>query len=141
MNFEEFCLAGLPGLLRFAVMLTGERELAQDIVQEVLCRAHGRWRRIVATDRPELYVKRMITNEFLSWRRRRRVVTVPLDADVPLPDPAGDESDDLWQRLAGAAPAAAPSWCCGTTRGSATWKSPTPSGAQQERSGATPRVR
>ncbi|MBA3417743.1 MAG: SigE family RNA polymerase sigma factor [Geodermatophilaceae bacterium] len=101
MNFEEFCLARLPGLLRFAVMLTGERELAQDIVQEVLCRAHGRWRRIVATDRPELYVKRMITNEFLSWRRRRRVVTVPLDADVPLPDPAGDESDDLWQRLAG----------------------------------------
>jgi RNA polymerase sigma-70 factor (sigma-E family) len=52
------------------MVLTGDVHLAEDVVQDVLVRVHGRWRRIEAVDRPELYVKRMVTNEYLSWRRR-----------------------------------------------------------------------
>jgi len=88
-SFDEFGAARLPGLLRYAVMLTGERELAHDIVQEVLVRAHGRWRRIAATDRPDLYIKRMVTNEFLTWRRLRRLVTVPIQVEVAQVSPSG----------------------------------------------------
>jgi RNA polymerase sigma-70 factor (sigma-E family) len=99
-SFDEFCAARLPGLLRYAVMLTGERELAHDIVQEVLVRAHGRWRRMAVTDRPDLYIKRMVTNEFLTWRRLRRLVTVPIQVEVAQVSPSGADPDDLWQRLA-----------------------------------------
>jgi hypothetical protein len=79
MTFEEFAAARLPALLRYAVMLTGDRELAQDVVQEVMIRAHGRWWRIRRADRPDLYVRRMVTNEFISTRLRRALRTVPLE--------------------------------------------------------------
>lgn len=70
MTFEEFAAARLPAVLRFAGVLTGDRGLAEDIVQEVLIRANARWQAIARLDRPEAYVQKMIVNEYLSWRRR-----------------------------------------------------------------------
>src|SRR5260370_10716878 len=43
---------------------------AEDIAQEVLIRAYARWDTICGLDRPEFYVRKMVLNEFLSWRRR-----------------------------------------------------------------------
>lgn len=51
-------------------MLTGDPALAEDLAQEVLIRAHARWPKIGSLDRPEYYVRKMVINEFLSWRRR-----------------------------------------------------------------------
>ena len=70
MRFEEFAAARLPAVLRFAGVLTGDRGLAEDVVQEVLIRAHKRWSQIGELDSPELYVRKMVVNEYLSWRRR-----------------------------------------------------------------------
>jgi RNA polymerase sigma-70 factor (sigma-E family) len=70
MTFEEYATARLPALLRYAAVLTGSTDLAQDIVQEVLVRVHARWYKIAALAVPDQYVRRMVTNEFLSWRRR-----------------------------------------------------------------------
>lgn len=53
MTFEEFAAARLPAVLRFAAVLTGDRSLAEDVVQEVLIRANGRWQAIADLDRPE----------------------------------------------------------------------------------------
>jgi hypothetical protein len=57
---------GWPALLAFATVLTGQRATAEDVTQEVLIRAHGRWDQIAHLDRPELYVRKMVLNEFLS---------------------------------------------------------------------------
>jgi RNA polymerase sigma-70 factor (sigma-E family) len=57
-------------VLRFVGVLTGDRGLAEDVVQEVLIRAHKRWPQISELERPELYVRKMVVNEYLSWRRR-----------------------------------------------------------------------
>ena len=98
MTFEEFAAARLPALLRFAVVLTGERGLAEDVVQEVLLRAHQRWRKIGALDAPEHYVRRMIINEYLSWRRRwSRIVP---QANPPEPDVVRDHADTHTEREA-----------------------------------------
>lgn len=70
MTFEEFAEANLPGLSRFAVVLTNDRGLAEDLVQDVLLRAYGRWGRIQEVERPEAYVRRMLVNELISWRRK-----------------------------------------------------------------------
>ncbi len=51
-------------------MLAGDRALAEDLAQDVMIRAYSRWDRIGGLDQPELYVRKMILNEFLSWRRR-----------------------------------------------------------------------
>lgn len=102
MRFEEFAAARLPALLRYATVLTGDRALAEDLVQEVMIRMHLRWRRVERLDRPELYVKRALTNEFLSWRRRWwRSRSAAARSDGLIPDPAGlvAEQVDLWARL------------------------------------------
>ena len=70
MTFEEFAAERLPGVLRFAAVLTGDRALAEDLAQEVLIRAYSRWGTIGSLDRPEYYVRKMILHEFLHWRRR-----------------------------------------------------------------------
>lgn len=103
MTFEEFTASRLPALLRFAAVLTGERGLAEDVVQEVLFRAHQRWSHIGALDAPELYVRRMISNEYLSWRRRwARVVP---HAEVGATEAAGGDHVDAYaERDALAAP-------------------------------------
>ncbi|WP_202918737.1 SigE family RNA polymerase sigma factor [Saccharothrix deserti] len=70
-DYDQFVTERLDRLLRYATALTCDKYLAQDIVQDVLLRARQRWARIGAVDVPYLYVKRMVTNEYLSWRRRR----------------------------------------------------------------------
>jgi RNA polymerase sigma factor (sigma-70 family) len=95
----------------FDSALTGDRELAQDIVQEVLARAHVKWKKISGSQSPEAYVRRMVINEYLSWRRSwaarnvhavgERLVELQ-DAQDGRRDHADDivEADDLWNRLA-----------------------------------------
>jgi len=78
-GFEAFARRMMPGLLRYAGALTGDPHLAADLVQDVMVRVQGRWGRIRRTDHPERYVKTMVTNEHLSFRRRwhtRAVVSV-----------------------------------------------------------------
>jgi RNA polymerase sigma-70 factor (sigma-E family) len=93
-NFDEFLRAQLPGLVRFAGVLTADSHLAQDLTQDALVRAHARWSRIGQLDRPDLYVRRMITNGYLSWRRRWSVRSIHPVADTgrldraTAPDPA-----------------------------------------------------
>jgi RNA polymerase sigma-70 factor (sigma-E family) len=83
MTFEDFAAERLPGLLRFAAVLTGDRTQAEDLAQEVLVKAHARWNSIGSLDRPEAYVRKMLLNEFLSWRRRSwRLVPAGSGSDV-----------------------------------------------------------
>jgi RNA polymerase sigma-70 factor (sigma-E family) len=110
-TFTEFAASRLSRLLRYALMLTGDRELAQDVVQEVLARAQIRWRKISDADSPDAYVRQMVLNEYLSWRRRWAVRSVHAvgervlelsDARQTFRDHADAvaDADDLWHRLA-----------------------------------------
>ncbi|UWZ52423.1 SigE family RNA polymerase sigma factor [Dactylosporangium aurantiacum] len=109
MTFEEYAFARTPALFRFARLLTGDDHRAEDLVQDVLARAYSRWGRIAGTERPDVYVRRMMVNAHRSWWRRRssREVTVEAVAEPPgTADEAADiaERDALW-RLVRALPA------------------------------------
>lgn len=88
MDFDEFLRGQLPALVRFAGVLTADTHLAQDLTQDALVRAHARWGRIGRMDRPDLYLRRMITNGYLSWRRRWAVRSIRPVADAGVLDPA-----------------------------------------------------
>ena len=108
MTFEGFVAAHLPALLRYATVLACDPHLAEDLTQEVLLRTQRKWPRIGGLDKPEFYVRRMITNEYLSWRRRRAATDLPLSPgglagmSPPLADPAleYDERDAMLARIA-----------------------------------------
>ncbi len=108
MTFEEFVQVRLVALLRYATVLTCDPRLAEDIVQEVMLRTHQRWNRIVAIEQPDAYVKRMVLNEFLSWRRRKAARVGQLaDGVLPaVPDHAHQvsERDAMLRRIAALPP-------------------------------------
>ncbi len=110
MTFEEFVAARLAALVRYATVVTWDPHLAEDVVQDVLVRAQARWSRIGSLEEPERYVRRMVVNEFLSWRRRRsaRLLHPGEALDGHLPPQAdltgGYDERDAMIRLIGALP-------------------------------------
>jgi RNA polymerase sigma-70 factor (sigma-E family) len=104
-DYDDFARAQLPRLLRYATMLTGEREQAADLVQDVLVKVYRHWSRISSADHPDRYVLRMVTNGYLSWRHSWSARVI---ASGDLPDEARPDDfvsdhaarEDMWQRLA-----------------------------------------
>ena len=82
MEFETYVRQHAQALLRFATLLSDDPATAEDVVQEVLLRAHSRWPRIAATDRPHAYVRRMVVNETTSWHRKWGRVEARPDHDL-----------------------------------------------------------
>jgi RNA polymerase sigma-70 factor (sigma-E family) len=103
-RFEDYVRSRYPELLRFAHVLTGDRELAGDLVQDALERTGVSWRRVRRQDDPEGYVRRIIVNRFIN--RSRSLRRERLVADVPEP-PAhldGEPRDELLWRLVATLP-------------------------------------
>ena len=69
MTFEDWLREQLPRMVRFADALCG-RSVSEEIVQDVAVKVHARWSKIEKLEHREAYVRRMITNEYLSWRRK-----------------------------------------------------------------------
>jgi RNA polymerase sigma-70 factor (sigma-E family) len=104
-SFDAFVAARGSALLRHAYVLTGDRYLAEDLVQETLAHLYRRWDRVAATTSPEAYVKTSVTRQFLSWRRRRSSGERPTDRVPESPSAydgtdAVDDDDVLWRLLA-----------------------------------------
>ncbi len=96
MTFEDWASARLEPLLRFAAVLCGSRPTAEDVVQDVLVKAIGRWDTIQAADKPDSYLRRMVINEYLSWRRKwSRIVP---RADIRITEHDADPAAGLADR-------------------------------------------
>jgi RNA polymerase sigma-70 factor (sigma-E family) len=70
-------------LRRSAFLLTGDRHLAEDLVQVSLAKVAPRWDRLVAAGDPTAYVRKVIVHTAVGWRRRRWTAELPT---APLPD-------------------------------------------------------
>lgn len=79
-EFAAFVAARGPALGRTAYLLTGDRHLAEDLVQTALYKTAKAWGQINRS--PEAYVRRTMYHENVSWWRRRRLHEVPV-GDVP----------------------------------------------------------
>lgn len=94
--FRVFVATRSAALARAAFLLTGDRQLAEDLVQAALLEAAVRWRKVVAGGDPEPYVRRILYTRHVSWwRRSRHERPVPDDdrpggADRPGAGPDGD---------------------------------------------------
>jgi RNA polymerase sigma-70 factor (sigma-E family) len=95
MRFDEWARSRLAELLRFAMVLCCDRGLAEDVVQDALIKAHRRWDKIQRLDHPEAYVRRIVVNEYLNWRRKwSRFVPADLSAEHgSTPDHAEQHAD------------------------------------------------
>lgn len=91
-SFEDFVAATGDRMLRTAVLLTGDRHAAEDLVQSTYAQAFARWRLVSRAENPTAYTRTILTRLFLSDRRRRRVPELPLidgtDPPAAIADPA-----------------------------------------------------
>jgi RNA polymerase sigma-70 factor (sigma-E family) len=92
-TFDDFVAAAATRLLRAAVFLVSDRQLAEDLVQSAFERTARHWRRVARTGNPEAYARRVLVNLAIDDGRRRRRRPVVL----------GGGSDDL-ERIGGTAP-------------------------------------
>lgn len=81
LSVEEFIDRNSRLLLRSAWLLTGNWASAEDLVQTALVQSWLHWDAI-KTDVPELYVRRVLMNTFLSGQRRRWTRERPV-AELP----------------------------------------------------------
>jgi RNA polymerase sigma-70 factor (sigma-E family) len=71
LSFEEYATARQAHLIRLAYLMVRDHHLAQDLAQESLARVYENWRRINADGNPDAYVRKVMLNQLLTWRRRR----------------------------------------------------------------------
>jgi len=104
-SFRRFVAARWAALQRYAYLLTGDQQTAEDVVQTALEKCWRRWRQI-RSDSPEAYVRAAVANTAASRRRRRRVAESPLDDVQHPPIAPGDHAEahavrsGLWPALA-----------------------------------------
>ncbi len=97
-DFESFFRARTPALLRSAYLLTSDRHLAEDLVQETLARTHRAWRKLSRGGNPEAYARQVMYNLQVSrWRRRR--VAEALPGSLPERHAGGDHAREAVERL------------------------------------------
>lgn len=95
--FAEFVAARSPALHRTAYLLVGDRQLAQDLLQEALTKTYVAWPRLRDPANAEAYTRKAITTTAISWFRRRSWGERPTDT-VPERRTSGDHADDLSTR-------------------------------------------
>lgn len=92
-EFAAFAAARSAALGRTAYLLTGDHQLAEDLVQTTLFKTAKAWRRIRGN--PEAYARRVMYHENVSWWRRRRVS----ELIVAKPPERGESSADVETQL------------------------------------------
>lgn len=64
--------AAQPGLLRLALLLTGDRVAAEDLTQETFAKAWAARRRLLAVEKPHAYLRQIMVNQARRQARRHR---------------------------------------------------------------------
>ena len=101
-EYTEFVRARSTALLRTAYLLTGDRGLAEDLVQTALTKVYLAWGRIRDRGSVEAYARRTLVTtatswwRLRSWRRERPSGDLLPDVAVPAGTDAVDERAHVW---------------------------------------------
>ena len=101
LDFEEYFRGRAPALLRTAYLLTGDRHLAEDLVQDAFARTHRAWRRLRDSSHADAYIRRAMYHLQVSvWRRRRVAEVLPGELPERYAGGGADHAGAAVQRLA-----------------------------------------
>ena len=98
-GFDAFVREHSQRLGRAAYLLTGDRHLAEDLVQTALAKVAIRWEQIVAKGDPAPYVRTVVIRTAIGWRRRRWHGEVPTSPLPETPDTTATRTFDSRDRL------------------------------------------
>ena len=91
-ELREYIAARQAALFRTALLLTGNREQAEDLLQAALTKVAAQWSRVRRTEQPDAYVRRMLYHEQVTWWRRLTNQRERPAESVPERAAVGDET-------------------------------------------------
>ncbi|MCU1379431.1 MAG: polymerase sigma-70 factor, sigma-E family protein [Acidimicrobiales bacterium] len=80
-------------MVRLAYLLTSDRAVAEELVQDAFVNLHRNWKR---TTNPAAYLRTSVVNATRSWGRRR---TLEIHRRPTPPDPTLMVADEMWDTL------------------------------------------
>lgn len=89
-SFEEFVHATGRRMLRTALLLCGDHQMAEDLTQTTYAKVFARWRLVRRADNPVAYTRTILTRTYISERRRRQSSEIPV---ASVADRASDAPD------------------------------------------------
>lgn len=103
-TFEEYAGVIWPSLYRSAYLLAGNHADAEDVAQQTLVKVYRSWSQVIRSDSPEAYVRRMLTNTFLSARRPKKwrlelLTETPPEYDSAATPHAPEDRMVLWPHV------------------------------------------
>lgn len=99
-GFDSFVAARSRTLLNAAWLLTGDRPLAEDLLQSALAKTYLAWRRI-GSGGEEAYVRKVLFTTYVTWWRRAAFKERPAADATPLdlPEPADLQGEVVLRRV------------------------------------------
>jgi RNA polymerase sigma factor (sigma-70 family) len=73
LSFEGLFRQQYPLLVAVGVAVLGRVDVARDLAQETMARAHANWATVTAADVPEAWLRRVMNNLVIDHLRRQRV--------------------------------------------------------------------
>lgn len=70
-GFDELFRVHYGRLVAIGVAMSGDPEVARELAQETMLRAHDRWSDLVEFDQPGAWLRRVMTNLLIDHHRRR----------------------------------------------------------------------
>ncbi|HUP75491.1 MAG TPA: sigma factor [Acidimicrobiales bacterium] len=67
-TFDAFVRESSPALARLAFLLTGDRQLGEDLLQTALAKLLPHWHRVVTKGDPAPYVRTVMVRTAIGWR-------------------------------------------------------------------------
>ena len=102
LTFEEYAGGAWPSLYRYAYLLTGNHADAEDLAQQTLLKAYAAWSKVVRADSPTAYLRRTLTNTYLSQKRpkvRRLEVLTDEPPERGAAPPGSEDRMVLWPHV------------------------------------------
>ena len=104
-DFETMFRTQYPRLVSLGVAMTGRRDVANDLAQETMLRAHRRWGDVSTFDAPAAWCRKVMVNLLIDHHRSataERIAVERLGARDQLASPAPDI--DRWWDIVGPLP-------------------------------------
>ncbi len=104
-RLDDLFVRHAPAATRLAYFLTGDRELAQDLVQEAFVRLFGRFRHLREPEAFEAYLRKTVVNLFTTHLRRLKLERANLEREKRQPTPLQHHDtdvavkDEVWRAL------------------------------------------
>jgi RNA polymerase sigma-70 factor (sigma-E family) len=97
-HFVDFVSTESTSLFRTALLLSGDPDSAEELLQEVLVRLYPKWDRVSAVKSPTAYVRRSLINRFISGRRGPSQMPFYEPAEIEATRPQADPFDAVVDR-------------------------------------------